>query len=89
MDERMHNITLENRKKLSVTACSEVVSFNEAEVNLIAGEDTLVIKGEGLRVEEVSKTSGDAVITGEVIDSITYSKGHRKNKEGVIRRMFK
>lgn len=89
MNEKIHNIVLEDRGKLSVTACSHVVSFNETEVVLVTDEDTLTVKGMNLKVEEVSKISGEVLITGEVIDSIVYSKGSRKNKEGMLRRMFK
>lgn len=89
MEEKIHNITLEDRCRLSVTACSSVVSFNENEVILVAESGTLSIKGTNLNVEEMSKVSGDVLITGEVIDSITYSKGYRKSKEGMLRRMFK
>ncbi|MBR5535874.1 MAG: YabP/YqfC family sporulation protein [Clostridia bacterium] len=89
MDEKNHNIILEGRKKLSLTACSEVVSFNESEVVLVTDEESVVISGEGLRVEEVSKMSGEIVIRGERIDSIIYRKGRGKSKESVIGRIFK
>lgn len=89
MDEKRHGITLEERKRLCVTECSEVVSFNENEVVLNTKEDSVVICGENLKVEEVSKATGEAVITGEVIDSIVYKKGKRKNKEGIIGRLLK
>lgn len=89
MEERIHNLVLENRTKLSVSCTAEVVSFNENEVNLIDDNSLLVIKGEKLKVEEVSKQSGEAVITGESIDSIVYSKHVKGSKEGFIRRILK
>ena len=89
MEEKIHNITLEDRKKLSVTKVCEVLSFNEGEVVLLLSESKLVLKGSGLRVCEVSSESGDVVITGESIDSILYSKRAVKSTEGVIRRLLK
>ncbi len=89
MEEKKHNITLEDKKRLYITLCSEVLSFNEDEVKLIASGNTLIVKGRGLCVEEVSKTTGDVVIIGEDIESIVYSKPQKRNKEGVIRRMLK
>lgn len=89
MEERIHNITMEDRKKLTVTKCGEVVSFNEAEVLLNVEDDTLVISGVNLRIDEVSKNSGDAVITGDVIDSIIYRRGKKKSKESIVGRIFK
>ena len=89
MEEKMHNITLEDRKKLSVTKVCEVLSFNENEVALLLSDSKLTIKGSGLRVCEVSSESGDVVITGESIDNILYSRRATKSTEGVIRRLLK
>lgn len=89
MDEKRHNITLEGRCRLYVTMCNEVVSFNETEVVLTAEDEMLVICGSNLRVEEVSKTSGDVVIAADVIDSIVYRKGRKKTREGLVGRIFK
>lgn len=89
MEEKLHNLMLEDRQKLSITSCKEVVSFNENEILLNLADCSLSVKGERLRVEEVSKISGDVIIMGECIDSIVYSKGHRGHREGMLRRIFK
>ncbi len=89
MDEKRHNITMEGRSRLNATMCSEVVSFNETEVVLIVENETLTICGENLRIEEVSKMSGDVCVAADVIDSIIYKKGRRKSKEGLVGRIFK
>lgn len=88
MEER-HNIVLENREKLSASAVDEVISFNENEVNLLVNGCLLVIKGVNLRVEEVSKQSGEVVIEGESLDSVTYTKHAKGSKEGFLRRILK
>lgn len=89
MDEKTHNITLEGRSRLNVTACNEVISFNDTEIVLDCEGESLVICGERLRVEEVSKASGNAYITADIIDSIIYKKGRKKSSEGFIGRIFK
>ena len=89
MEEKIHNLILENRTRLSVSSCSEVVSFNENEVNLVAEGSLVTVKGINLKVEEVSKQSGEAVIVGESIDSIVYSKHLKGSKEGLLRRILK
>ncbi len=89
MEEKYHAITIENRKRITVSCCDEVASLNENEVVLFALDCKIVIRGEGLGVEEVSKQSGEAVVTGNVIESVTYAKGHKKSSEGMLRRMFK
>lgn len=89
MDERAHNIILENRERLTITLCSEVLSFNENEVIVIAEGGQIVVKGKMLKVEEVSKTSGNVIVAGENIDSIVYMKGRAKSKEGIFGRLLK
>lgn len=89
MEEKNHAIIIENRKRIAVSCCDEVISLNENEVVLFALESKIIIRGEGLGVEEVSKQSGEAVVTGDIIESVTYAKGHKKNSEGMLRRMFK
>ncbi len=89
MDEKIHSLVLENREKLTVTCCIEVTSFNENEVILLTNDSKILIKGLTLKVEEVSKQSGDVTIMGESIDSIIYSKHQKGSKEGLIRRILK
>ncbi len=89
MDEKIHNVMLEDRKRLAITLCSEVLSFDENEVIIMAEGEQIVVKGKKLKVEEVSKTSGNVIVTGESIDSIVYMKGKAKSKEGIFGRLLK
>ena len=79
--ETIHNLILENRKKLSVSGIEEVESFNEEEIILRTSEqEVLVIKGEDLHINKLSVDTGDVNITGEVsamdyIDRSSKSKG--------------
>ena len=79
--ETIHNLILENRKKLSVSGIEEVESFNEEEIILRTSEDgVLVIKGEDLHINKLSVDTGDVSIAGEVsamdyIDRSTKAKG--------------
>ena len=88
MEEKVHNLILNDRKKLNLTKCDEVLSFNENEVVLVCESFTLIVKGSNLKVEEVSRESGDCTLTGESIDSIVYTKS-RKSNEGFFRRIIK
>ncbi len=89
MEEKKHSVVMEERKKLMISSCEEVISFNENEIVLCAGSSTMVIKGAYLKVREVSGESGDVVIEGESIDSLVYTKGVKGKKEGIVRRMLK
>lgn len=90
MDERVHNVEIEERRRLTLSAVSEVESFNDSEIVLKVKGASLTVKGGGLHVEELSVETGDAIITGASIDSLTYSKiDHGRSKDGFFGRLFK
>ena len=90
MDDRAHNIVIEERQKISVSAVSEVESFDENQIVLKVHGATLTIKGSGLHVEELSVETGDAAIKGDSIESLAYSKIDRdRSKEGFFGRLLK
>lgn len=90
MDERVHNIIIEERQKISVSAVSEVETFDESEIVMKVKGATLSIKGAGLHVEELSIEAGDAVIKGDTIDNVTYSKIDReRSRDGFFGRLLK
>ena len=79
--ETIHNLILENRKKLSVSGIEEVESFNEEEIVLrTSHHGVLVIKGTDLHINKLNVDSGDVKISGEVstldyIDESLKAKG--------------
>ena len=89
MEEKKHCVVIEERQKLTLSSCEEVVSFNENEIVVALKDETVVIKGSGLGVEEVSRQSGNVVILGGCIDSVVYTRKKLKDKEGLIRRLIK
>ncbi|MGM9550688.1 MAG: YabP/YqfC family sporulation protein [Clostridia bacterium] len=88
MEENLHNLILEGREKLTVSGVKNVVSFNDGEVVLTIADATIYVKGNGLKVENVSKEKGEVNIKGDIVTSINYSKSVKKS-EGILGRMFK
>lgn len=91
MDENLNpvgNLILENRKSLSVTGVSETESFDELCVVLLTSCGRLIIRGNGLHIQNLSVSSGDASITGR-IDSVCYTENGKKKKEKLSSRLFK
>ena len=90
MEEKVHNIVIEERQKISVSAVSEVESFDENQIVLKVYGATLTIKGSALHVEELSVETGDATIKGDSIESLVYSKIDRdRSREGFFGRLLK
>lgn len=67
-NQKPHNLTMEDRKKLSVSGVEEVESFDEHEIVMrtVAGE--LVISGEELSVSRLSVDSGDVSVQGFITE---------------------
>lgn len=86
---KKNNLSLENRKRLTLTGVIEVINFDDETILLSTNLGKLTIKGEGLKVDKLDVKNGDVIIKG-VISSLVYSnKGMKKNKENILKRIFK
>ena len=73
-----HKLTLDERKKLTVTGVTEVLSFDEAYILLTTTLGRLEIQGEGLSVKNLSLDGGLFTVEGEV--SALYYTQHREKR---------
>lgn len=63
-----HVLTLDERKKLSVSGVEEVVNFDEGQVSVQTVKGLLLVRGENLRVDKLEKSAGELTISGLVTD---------------------
>ncbi|MBQ1936015.1 MAG: sporulation protein YabP [Clostridia bacterium] len=89
MEERKgnHTLLLDQRKKLSLTGVSDVLSFDEETICLDTELGLLTVEGEHLHINRLSVDNGEMVIEGE-IDSCAYSV-RQKNSGSLLSRMFR
>ena len=71
-----HKLCLENRKKLTMTGVSEVISFDDASVVLHTGMGTLVVQGSELQLKTLTPEGGNVVVEGQV-SSLVYEQAAR------------
>ena len=85
-----HKITVDRRKKMSLTGVNDVVSFDLKHVLLETNMGMLTIRGNDLKVTKVSLESGELNVDG-VIDSFEYSdvKDYTQKSKSMIKRMFR
>ena len=83
---RAHTITLNDRKRLSITGVEDVECFNEQIVVLQTPLGTLTITGAALNVSQLSVEDGRVSVEGEV-DALEYTGGRKKG--GVLGRLFR
>ena len=87
-EERMalpHKLTLNERKKLTVTGVTEVVSFEENAVILKTALGTLVVQGQQLQLQAPSLEGGQVDVEGTV-SALIYEE--LRSAGGVLRRLF-
>lgn len=82
------SLSLENRKKLTLTGIVEVINFDDETISLNTRLGNLTVKGDGLKMDKLDVQNGDVIISG-MISSLVYSnKGIKNNKESFIKRIF-
>lgn len=87
MDEKLelpHKLTLSQRKNLTVTGVTEVVSFEEDGAVLKTAMGTLVIQGQQLKLKTLSLEGGQVDVSGTV--TALYYEQARAG--GALRRLF-
>ena len=87
MPKMSHNVIVEGRKKLSVSAVEEVGAFDEKSVTLKTSMGVLIVKGDKLHVNRLSIETGDVDIEG-VINSCSYTEASDKTPKGFFGRLF-
>ena len=80
---RQQEIALENREKLRVTGVEEVLAFDDAVVVMRTSLGELTVRGQGLRVEELTSEGGTLRIQGRV-EELSY----REPAPGLWKRLF-
>jgi len=88
--QRVHKITLSNRRTCIVTGVVDVLSFDINEVLLETDQGMLMMKGKELHVSRLSLDKGEVDIEGK-IDSLTYSEitGYGNKGESLFAKLFK
>ena len=82
-----HHIILEEREQLAVSGVEEVESFDESTIIMYTSRGTLVVRGEGLHIEQLSLDGGDLKVEG-TIDALSYEDSGRE-KGGLFSRLFR
>lgn len=72
-------LTLEDRKKLSITDVTEVESSDETGVKLNTTYGKLFISGTGLTINQINVETGEFSLTGEV-KKLEYKSSQSKGK---------
>ncbi len=78
---REHKVTIDGRKRLTVTAVEDVESFDEEKVVILCDMGTMTVTGADFKINRLNVDIGELIIEGEV-DEIQYSDRMRDEKGG-------
>ena len=74
MDEQIpHRLTLDGRRRLTVSGVDEVASFDESSIRMTTRAGDLLIRGSSLHIEKLSLDGGDLLVDGTV-DALIYQE---------------
>ncbi len=79
-----HSVTMKDRKALSLTGVTEVVSFDDSAVVLHTSMGTLVIQGQQLQLKNLTLEGGQVAVEGS-IDGLHYEQ---LRQSGFFRRLM-
>ena len=80
-----HKLTLNERKNLTVTGVTEVVSFDETAVIARTESGTLVVQGKGLQLKTLQPEGGQVCVDGHIC-ALIYEEPRAGG--GLFRRFF-
>lgn len=66
MEQLDGKLTMEGRRKLTLTGATEVVRFDEELVELNTGLGSVIIEGTGMKLKCLSLDTGTVVVEGEL-----------------------
>ena len=85
-DERMpHRLCLNERRQLTMTGVTEVVSFDDTAVVLQTSLGTLIVQGKGLSLRQLTAEGGQVAVEGNV-SSLVYEEPRQAG--GFFRRLL-
>ena len=84
-EERLpHKLTLSERRQLTMTGVTEVVSFDESQVILQTSLGTLIVQGQELHLKALSLDGGQVAVDGQ-ITALIYEEPRQKGWRGLLR----
>ena len=84
-NKKDNTLCLKNREQLSIEGVTDVDAFNEQEISAKTDYGSLLIKGDGLHIEEFDLSCGILKVKGRVY-ALVYS--NEVSKKSTLKRLF-
>ncbi len=84
----IHRIKFDNRSNGFFSGIVDVVSFDDGEIVFESNCGGIVLKGSNLHIKSLNLENGEVTVDGTV-DSIVYTKSQGRNKEPLLKKIFR
>ncbi len=88
MDAKSSTLVLENRSVLTLSGVTEIRAFDDRTVMLYTVMGELSVLGRELRMDQLSTSSGEIKIEGDII-AVRYGDRDRTGSAGAVRRLLR
>ena len=85
-ENTVHELYLHDRKRMTVSGVTDVISFDDTCVRLETVRGELVIDGEKLKISRLDTAKGDVDLDGS-IDSVVYYDKDKTERKGFFGRL--
>ncbi|MBO7176468.1 MAG: sporulation protein YabP [Clostridia bacterium] len=79
-----HEISLKDRRRMSISGVCEVMSFDESGIRLRTVSGELAIEGAGLHIGVLDTERGVVTLEGDSIDGMWYLREESGKKKGIF-----
>ena len=83
-----HKLEMQNRNHVDLTVITEVVSFDNKEIELETVEGAVRFAGEDLHVKRLTLEKGEVELEGRICEIIYHESRKEKTAGGVLSRLF-
>jgi len=87
-EKRGHKLTIDNRKKGTISGVADVLAFDVNEIQLETELGRLTVKGRELHISRLTLEKGEVDLEGTV-DSLVYSNGKSGKQGSALKRLFR
>ena len=82
-----HSISLDNRRKMSISGVTDVDSYDENTIVAITNMGEMTVQGSELHIARLDVNAGDMLIEGS-ISSLSYND-RKQEAQGLLKRLFR
>ena len=88
IDKKEHEFYVKKRREMRVSGVIDIDSFDECGTVLQTTDGVMTVEGEALKIGELDTERGIVTVSGK-INAIYYINDEKKEKQGLLSRIFK